>query len=355
MKRTILALAAGSALSGCDAELPLEPETRVHSVALESRPGDVAVMQDGRILVALDGRILRFLPDGSIDTTFGRDGFRELVLVDTRLAIGPDRIYVSGRYPAFFYSDYGFEYRVVAFDLDGADVVDWGVDGTKYFYDYEIRVMQPTPAGLVVAGGLDRQVAWTSLDRAGAVVSELIFDAPEDVRVLAASGRRLFVSSTTRQNPPWAALGYEVRRNGTFRPIASGRTDIQVSKMVESNNLIFGCGQLEGAAVLFRIQEGALEHDIEEVTRLSGDGRCIDFVVDGKVRHVLFADSLLNEARVRSFDSMGHELPSQAADFSAPGAPYDSAGAIAARADGTLWFAFGERDEARLVMFAPGS
>jgi|GEM_PF-4787579 len=349
MRRTILLLAATAALTGCGAELPLDPEPRVQSVALEARPGDVAVLQDGRFLVALDGGIVRYLPDGAVDRTFGVDGFRKVDLVEPRLAVDLDRIYVSGRYPAIIFSDYGFVSRVMVFDLEGAAVEDWGPEGFRSFPGLEIQAISPSLAGPIIAGILDSQVVWARLERRGAEAAIETYDPPEDVRVLAVTGRRVLLGSTAGPLGPMAA-GYELTMNGSFWPIGPGRRDLDIRRLDQTDGVFLGCGSRNGVTVVFRISDGDLPSEIEDIAELPGDGFCLDFVVDGSTSYVLFADATRGEVVVRSVDRLGRELPALPARFSAPWTSSLGTGALARRADGTLLFAFGDREDARLVM-----
>ena len=143
--------------------------------------------------------------------------------------------------------------------------------------------------------------------------------------------------------------------NGSFWPIGPGRRDFDIKRLDQKDGVFYGCGSWNSAVVVFRISEGDLVNEIEDVVELPGEGLCLDFVVDGATAYVLFADSTRGEVFVRRVALQGGELPALPGDFSSPWTSSNGAGALARRADGTLLFAFGDRSDARLVMYAPGS
>jgi len=355
VKRTIVAAASSIALLGCGTEAPTEPAPWVHSVELRSRPGDVVVLSDGRILTSTDRAIARYLPDGTPDPSFGADGFVDMDLVDTLLAVSDDRIFVSGRWPVFFHGSYGAMYEVLAFDTDGHPAESWGVNGGQSFPDFEIQAMQKVPTGLMLAGSLPSdQVAWTILDPEGGIVAERTFEAPEAVRVLWASESRLVLSSATSRDGPWEALGYDLTQDGSLRPISPGRTDLRITRLESAEGRMIGCGSIENRVVLFSLHDFEAEVGLKEDVLVSESGSCLDFLADGDVSRILLRDSRLEKAVVLSFDSGGHELPLLDQAFSAPKAPGWDAGVLARSEGGGLLFAYGDRESARLVMYAPG-
>lgn len=355
MKRTFVAAASSIALLGCGSEAPTEPAPWVHSVELRSRPGDVVVLSDGRILTSTDRMIARYLPDGTPDPSFGAGGFVDMDLVDTLLTVSDDRIFVSGRWPVFFHGSYGAMYEVLAYDIDGHPAESWGFEGGQTFPDFEIQALQTVPTGLMLAGSLPSdQVAWTILDPEGGIVAERTFEAPEAVRVLWASESRLVLSSATSRDGPWEALGYDLTQDGSFRPISPGRTDLRITRLENAGGRMIGCGSAGNRAVLFSLHDLGAEIELTEDVSIAETGGCLDFLTDGDVSRVLLSDSRLEQAVVRSFDSHGRELPPLDRAFAAPKATGRDAGVLARGDRGGLLFAYGDRESARLLMYAPG-
>ena len=131
----------------------------------DSGLGQMELTPDGKIVAfgTIDGngtRLLRFNPNGTLDTTFGGDGIVEIPLyTDEALAVQPDGKVLT-------VTETG---RVTRYLADGSVDTDFGDDGTSAaLFPNGVQTMQVQPDGKILLGGgpITRLNADGSLDTA---------------------------------------------------------------------------------------------------------------------------------------------------------------------------------------------
>jgi uncharacterized delta-60 repeat protein len=121
-------------------------------------PADVAVQDDGKIVVAGNGSVARFSPDGTLDTSFGGDGIASVprfFLSVSGVAIQPDgKIVLVGN--SFTEGEAGIA-GIIRFNHDGTVDRSFARRGMRKLgrYDGRARAVAIQPNGKIVVVGSD--------------------------------------------------------------------------------------------------------------------------------------------------------------------------------------------------------